>query len=101
MKGHIRERSPGHWAIVIDVRDPQTGKRKRRWHSFKGTKREAEIKRAELIAAIGRGDYVEPSKTTVASGERSADLTGKAARPDSSTLARCGPMTSRRSPATS
>jgi hypothetical protein len=22
MKGHIRERSPGHWAIVIDVRDP-------------------------------------------------------------------------------
>jgi len=29
MKGHIRERSPGHWAIVIDVREPQTGKRKR------------------------------------------------------------------------
>jgi hypothetical protein len=22
MKGHIRERSPRHWAIVIDVRDP-------------------------------------------------------------------------------
>ena len=21
MKGHIRERSPGHWAIVIDVRE--------------------------------------------------------------------------------
>ena len=21
MKGHIRERSPGHWAIVIDLRD--------------------------------------------------------------------------------
>jgi len=44
MKGHIRERSPGHWAIVIDVRDPQTGKRKRRWHSFKGTKRQAQIR---------------------------------------------------------
>jgi hypothetical protein len=29
MKGHLRERSPGHWAIVIDVREPQTGKRKR------------------------------------------------------------------------
>jgi integrase len=66
MRGHLRERSPGHWAIVIDVRDPQTGKRKRRWHSFNGTKREAEIKRAELIAAVGRGGYVEPSKTTVA-----------------------------------
>ena len=66
MRGHLRERSPGRWAIVIDVRDPQTGKRKRRWHSFKGTKREAEIKRAELIAAVGKGGYVEPSKTTVA-----------------------------------
>jgi hypothetical protein len=29
MKGHIRERSPGHWAIVIEMRDPVTGKRKR------------------------------------------------------------------------
>src|SRR5215510_376767 len=66
MRGHIRERSPGHWAIVIDVRDPQTGKRKRRWHSFKGGKREAQIECAKLIAAIGKGDYVEPSKTTVA-----------------------------------
>ena len=40
VKGHIRERSPGHWAIILDVRDQQTGARKRRWHSFKGGKRE-------------------------------------------------------------
>jgi integrase len=66
MKGHIRERSPGHWAIVIDVRDPVTGKRKRKWHSFRGTKREAETKRAELVASVGKDDYVEPSKVTVA-----------------------------------
>jgi hypothetical protein len=25
MRGHIRERSRGHWAIVIDVRDAVTG----------------------------------------------------------------------------
>jgi hypothetical protein len=38
MKGHIRERSPGHWAIVIDVgRDPETGERRRRWHRFVGS----------------------------------------------------------------
>ena len=66
MKGHIRERSPGHWAIVIDVRDPATGNRKRRWHSFVGTKRKAQVECAKLIAAVGKGDYVEPSKTTVA-----------------------------------
>jgi integrase len=64
MKGRIRERSPGHWAIVIEMRDPVTGKRK--WHAFKGTKREAQVKCAELVAAVGKGDYVEPSKTTVA-----------------------------------
>ena len=65
MKGHMRERSPGHWAIVIDVRDLTTGKRKRKWHSFKGTKREAQIKQAELIAAMSHGSYVERSKITV------------------------------------
>jgi hypothetical protein len=43
MKGHIRERSPGKWAIILDVRDPATGKRRRKWHSFSGTKREAQI----------------------------------------------------------
>jgi hypothetical protein len=41
MKGHIRERSPGHWAIIIDLRDPSTGKQKRKWHSFRGSEREA------------------------------------------------------------
>jgi len=41
MRGHIRERSPGHWAIVLDIRDLETGERKRKWHSFVGTKREA------------------------------------------------------------
>ena len=52
MKGHIRERSPGRWAIVIDVRDPQTGRRKRRWHSFQGGKREAQIERSRLISEL-------------------------------------------------
>jgi integrase len=66
MKGHIRERSPGHWAIVIDVPDPATGQRRRKWHSFKGTKREAQTKKAELIAALSQGSYVERSKITVA-----------------------------------
>jgi len=40
MRGHIRERSPGRWAIIIDLRDPVTGRRRRKWHSFKGTKRQ-------------------------------------------------------------
>jgi integrase len=66
MKGHIRERSPGHWAIILDIPDPDTGKRRRKWHSFKGTKREAQIESARLISAINGGSYLEPSKTTLA-----------------------------------
>ena len=66
MKGHIRERSTGKWAIILDLRDPETGKRKRKWHTFAGTKREAQKECARLITAIGGGDYVEPAKETVA-----------------------------------
>ena len=66
MRGHLRERSAGHWAIVIDVRDPQTGTRKRRWHSFKGTKREAQRECARLISELQSGAAVDPSRMTVA-----------------------------------
>jgi hypothetical protein len=62
MKGHIRERSPGSWAIILDVRDPETGKRKRKWHSFKGTKRGAQMECARLITEMENGGYVEPNK---------------------------------------
>jgi integrase len=67
MKGHLKERSPGHWAIILDVPDPQTGKRRRKWHAFKGTKRAAQIESARLIATIQGGSYLEPSKMTVSS----------------------------------
>ena len=46
MKGHLRERPKGSGNCAI-VRDPTTGKRK--WHSFKGTKREAQVECARLI----------------------------------------------------
>src|ERR1700748_2492932 len=65
MKGSIRERSPGHWAIILDRRDPATGKRKRKWHSFKGTKREAQIECSRLITDMKGGAYVDASKLTV------------------------------------
>src|SRR5450631_909546 len=66
MKGHIRERSPGCWAIILDQRDQATGKRRRKWHSFRGTKRKAQDECARLISEINRGAYIEPSKLTLA-----------------------------------
>jgi len=64
MRGHIKERSPGHFAIILDLQDTN-GKRRRKWHSFKGTKRKAEIECARLISEMESGAYVEPAKTTV------------------------------------
>ncbi len=64
MRGHIRERSPGRWAIVLDINDPETGKRRRKWHSFIGTKREAQKDCARLITEMQGGGYAEPTKTT-------------------------------------
>jgi integrase len=66
MKGHIRERSRGRWAIILDVRDPATNKRKRRWHSFVGTKRAAQLEAARLIAEQQTGGGIALSKITVA-----------------------------------
>src|SRR5215471_3640844 len=68
MKGHLRERpkGSGNWAIVLDVRDPTTGKRKRRWHSFAGTKRQAQVEAARLISELQNGTRIDPSRMTVA-----------------------------------
>ncbi|WP_062225700.1 tyrosine-type recombinase/integrase [Aureimonas frigidaquae] len=66
MKGSIRERSPGHWAIILDVPDPENGRRRRKWHSFRGTKREAQSECARLITQLKHGGYTEPTKTTLA-----------------------------------
>jgi integrase len=65
MRGHIRERSPGHWAIIFDMRDPATGRRKRKWHSFKGTKRAAQAECARLLTVMNTGGYVETTRLTV------------------------------------
>jgi integrase len=67
MKGAkgIIERSPGHFAIIIEQKDPATGKRRRKWHSFKGTKKEAVVERARLVTETNSGTYTEPSKLTL------------------------------------
>ena len=67
MSGHIRQRGERSWELKFDLgRDPVTGKRQIRYHTFKGTKREAQVKLAELIVAVGSGSYIEPNKIAVA-----------------------------------
>jgi integrase len=66
MKGHIRRRGEQSWELKFDVgRDPLSGARKMAYHSFRGTKRQAEAKLAELITSVGKGGYVARSSVTV------------------------------------
>ncbi len=53
MKGHIRKRGKNSWAVVVDLpRDPETGKRRRKWVTVQGTRKDAEKVLAKLLAEI-------------------------------------------------
>src|SRR6516164_2672154 len=66
MKGTIHQRAPGVFLIAIDHGRDAKGKRIRKWTTFKGSKREAQAECARLVTELKTGNYVEPSKTTVA-----------------------------------
>src|SRR6516164_1840517 len=66
MKGHVRERGKGNWYAVIDIRDPTTNRRRRKWHSLEAQgKRQAQIECAALIAEMDAGAYIETDKTSL------------------------------------
>jgi hypothetical protein len=58
----FRRRDPD--GRIVAPRDPATSKRNIQYVSFRGTKREAQVKLGELVAAVGHGSYIEPSKVT-------------------------------------
>jgi len=65
-QGFIRQRGKESWQIKFDAgRDPTTGKRQTQFLTFRGTRKEARLKLAELIASVGKGSYVNQSSLTV------------------------------------
>ncbi len=66
MKGQIRRRGERSWELRFDLgADPGTGRRRLRYASFKGSKRDAEIELARLISENAAGTGVDPSKATI------------------------------------
>src|SRR5215813_4562461 len=66
MTGHIRRRGERSWELKFDVgTDPLTGKRLTKYRSLKGTKREAQLELAKLVANAAEGITLDPSKTTL------------------------------------
>lgn len=67
MRGTVIKRGKS-WAVVVEVgRDPNTGKRVRKWHSGYRTKRDAERARIEILSRLDHGTYVSPDRRTVGS----------------------------------
>ncbi|MFH1330244.1 MAG: tyrosine-type recombinase/integrase [Actinomycetota bacterium] len=64
MTGSIVKKA-NRWYVIIEQRDPQTGARRRKWHSGYRTRREAEAARTDILSRIQRGVYIEPSAQTL------------------------------------
>ena len=65
MRGHIRKRGKMSWAVVLDLGRDADGKRRQKWHSVRGTKKDAERELGRLLNEINTGAYVEPARLSV------------------------------------
>jgi integrase len=55
------------WRLILSLgRDPATKRWKQQWVTFHGTKTQAEAKLRALTGQVDRGEYIEPSKLTLA-----------------------------------
>lgn len=65
VRGHIRKRGKASWAVVVDLPRGPDGKRRQKWVSVRGTKKDAERVLRGLLTELDKGAYVEPQKLTV------------------------------------
>ena len=65
MRGSVIKKG-GAWYVKIELDpDPATGKRRQKWHSGYGTRRDAERARVDLLSKLDRGEYVAPTRETL------------------------------------
>lgn len=65
MRGSVVKRGKTY-SVVVDLgRDPETGERRRAWHSGYRTKKDAEQARTLILHQIDTGTFVDPSVMTV------------------------------------
>lgn len=67
MRGYIKQRSKGSWSISIYLgKDPVTNKKKYKWYTVKGTKKEADKFLTEKLSEIEKGIFVDSKNMTLA-----------------------------------
>ena len=65
-RGHLRKRSKDAWSIVIELdRDPDTGKRRQKWSTVHGPKRDAEKELTRLLTEADKGQLHAATHTTL------------------------------------
>ena len=67
MRGCVMKRGKTYTVIVYLGRDPETGKKRRKWHGGYRTKKEAERACAELVRDLGRGSSSSRTRSPWAS----------------------------------
>src|SRR4051794_20584066 len=66
LRGHLRQRSRGSWTLVLELGRDASGRRRQKWLTVRGSKRDAERELARLNHELNTGSYVEASTMTVA-----------------------------------
>jgi integrase len=89
MRGSLVQRYKGSWSIVLDLGDqpdPATGtlRRKQKWITVRGTKKQAEQRLTELVRDAHRGELVEAHTRTL--GAWLDEWLDKAIKPPARTL---------------
>jgi Phage integrase, N-terminal SAM-like domain len=64
MRGNLTRRGKNSWRLKFDL-PTANGQRETRYHTFRGTKAEAQAEAAKIIASAATGQYVDASKETV------------------------------------
>src|SRR5207249_8091967 len=66
MKGSIRQQGKRSWEVRVYLGRGPDGRRLYRSHTVTGTKRQAQNELNDLLSKLQRGEYVAPSRMTVA-----------------------------------
>lgn len=66
MRGHITKKGAKYYVVIDLGPDPETGKRRQKWHSGFRNKKEAERGLATILGRLEQGSYIEPTRATVA-----------------------------------
>src|SRR5438128_11648999 len=67
MTGSLKKRNDNSWSIILYLgRDPLTGKKKQKWITVRGNKKDAQRELNRLVNEFNTGAYVEPSRDSLA-----------------------------------